>query len=89
MLTALFQDEKFRPTSVRLAEAAIYKQVFDAINDQTLVLVTHRLGAIKYVDRIIVMEQGRIVEDGSHDDLMQQHGKYYEMYTVQAKWYEE
>jgi len=72
-----------------IAEAAIYKQVFDAIKDQTLVLVTHRLGAIKYVDRIIVMEQGRIVEDGSHDELMQQHGKYYEMYTAQAKWYEE
>ena len=71
-----------------VAETTIYKQVFDAIQDQTLILITHRLGAIKYVDRIIVMDHGQIVEDGSHNDLMLKRGKYYDMYTAQAKWYD-
>lgn len=72
-----------------ISEATVYKQVFDAVKeDQTLILITHRLGAIRHVDRIIVMDHGRIIEDGSHDNLMEQKGKYFEMYNAQAKWYE-
>ncbi|MNI55076.1 Heterocyst differentiation ATP-binding protein HepA [compost metagenome] len=40
-------------------------------------------------DRIIVMEQGRIVEEGSYKDLMNLKGRYYEMYMSQASWYNE
>ena len=74
-----------------VAEADMYKNILDTVGtnkDQTLILITHRLGAIKYVDRIVVMDHGRIVEDGSHESLMQKGGKYYEMYNSQAKWYE-
>ncbi len=72
-----------------ISEAEIYKRVFDAMQGETLVLITHRLGAVKYVDRIIVMDHGEIVEDGTHDALMKAGGKYSKMYTSQAKWYEQ
>lgn len=55
---------------------------------ESLILISHRLGAIKYVDRIIVINNGAVAEDGNHEDLMQLRGLYYEMYTAQAKWYE-
>ncbi len=71
-----------------ISEANIYKRIFDNIRDETLILISHRLGAIKYVDRIIVINNGAVAEDGNHEDLMQLRGLYYEMYTAQAKWYE-
>ncbi len=70
-----------------ISEADLYKRVFDAMAGQSLVLITHRLGAVKYVNRIVVMDHGRIIEDGSHEDLMKAGGKYTEMYRAQEKWY--
>ncbi|MED1507283.1 hypothetical protein [Bacillus proteolyticus] len=51
--------------------------------------ISHRLGPTKYSDRIIVMDNGNIVEEGNYDELMNKRGVYYEMYLSQAKWYEE
>ncbi len=71
-----------------IAEATIYKDVLANVrDDETLILISHRLGAIKYVDRIIVMENGSIIEEGSHIELMEKRGKYYDMYSMQTKWY--
>ncbi len=52
------------------------------------ILVTHRLGAAKMADEIIVLKDGRIQERGSHDELMAQNGIYQSMYDTQRKWYE-
>lgn len=54
----------------------------------TKLIITHRLGCTRYADRIIVLDQGTIVEDGSFDELMSKEGKYYEMYTAQAELYQ-
>ena len=70
-----------------ISEANIYKRIFDNIKDETLILISHRLDAIKYIDRIIVINNGKIAEDGNHEELMAKHGIYYDMYTSQAKWY--
>lgn len=71
-----------------IAEATIYKDVLaNVADDETLILISHRLGAIKYVDRIIVMENGSIIEEGTHSQLMKLNGKYREMYDAQSKWY--
>ncbi len=51
-------------------------------------IVTHRLGICKIADRIIVLDNGEIVEDGTHEELLNRKGKYFEMYKKQAGLYE-
>lgn len=55
--------------------------------DKTAIIITHRIGSAKIADRILVMDQGEIIETGSHDELMRKGGKYAEMYNLQADWY--
>jgi len=56
--------------------------------DKIAIVVTHRLGSTKLADRIIVMDGGKIVDAGTHDELVSHPGKYAEMWSAQAKWYE-
>ncbi len=51
------------------------------------VLVTHRLGSARIASRIIVLQKGKIAEEGTHEELMQKQGYYYKLYQEQAKWY--
>ena len=51
-------------------------------------LISHRFSTVRMADHIIVLHQGRIVEQGSHDDLMQEHGLYAELYELQARHYQ-
>ncbi len=55
-----------------------------AARDRTVVLITHRLASVRDVDRICVMERGRLVEQGSHTDLLARGGCYAELYALQA-----
>ena len=70
-----------------LEEAAIYRKFAEMSADKTAFIVTHRLGSARIADRIIVMDAGRIVEIGTHEELMARQGKYHELYQAQAKWY--
>lgn len=70
-----------------IEEAHVYQRFKDISVDKTSLIVTHRLGSIRNADRILVMKEGRIVEDGSHEELMQSGGLYYEMFCSQAQWY--
>jgi len=70
-----------------IEETAVYNKFVEFTQNMTGILVTHRLGSAKIADRIIVMDAGRIVEEGSHESLLGQNGKYAEMYHAQAKWY--
>ena len=70
------------------SEAQIYSEFTGVMNPRTVILITHRLGAIKFVDRIIVLKNGEVVEDGSHESLLNMHGEYARMYSAQAKWYQ-
>ena len=69
------------------AEAELYNGFANMTDHKTTILITHRLGAIKLVDRILVFQNGQIVEEGNHESLMQLDGKYAEMYRAQAHWY--
>lgn len=70
-----------------IEEANIYHKFAEISKDKTAVIVTHRLGSVHMADRIIVMDAGRIVDMGRHEELMEKRGLYYEMYQSQAKWY--
>jgi ATP-binding cassette subfamily B protein len=71
-----------------IEESNIFRLFKESAKGKTAVLVTHRLGSVKIADRILLMEEGKICELGTHDQLMEQNGKYAKMYREQASWYE-
>lgn len=71
-----------------IAESNIYS-MFDQISQGKLtVFITHRLGAAKLADEIIVLDDGKVVEQGDHTTLIEQNGNYCKMYTAQRSWYQ-
>lgn len=64
-------------------EVLIQQAVNRILSDRTAVVIAHRLSTIRSADRIIVMVAGKIIEDGSHDQLMQARGHYWRLYTRQ------
>ena len=54
------------------------------MNGRTTFVIAHRLSTVRNADCIMVMEQGRIIERGTHDQLMEKEGKYYQLYTGHA-----
>ncbi|RXZ82307.1 ABC transporter ATP-binding protein [Paenibacillaceae bacterium] len=69
------------------AEANIYAQYTAAFQGKAVLLVSHRLGSARLADRIVVMQDGCIVEEGSHQELLDQRGVYSGMWEVQSQWY--
>ncbi len=70
-----------------LAEHEIYSKLNDLREDRTSIYISHRLSSTKFCDRIILLKGGKIFEEGTHDDLMKKKGEYYEMFTIQGKYY--
>ncbi|MFI9503362.1 ABC transporter ATP-binding protein [Nocardia sp. NPDC052566] len=68
-------------------EHSIFETIRKHAAQRTVVLITHRLATVRYADRIFVLKQGRVVERGSHDELMARDGIYREFYTLQAQAY--
>ena len=54
---------------------------------KSVLLISHRLGSARLADRIVYLEDGRIAEQGTHDQLMARNGSYALLYSVQAEWY--
>ncbi|WP_227793454.1 ABC transporter ATP-binding protein [Paenibacillus guangzhouensis] len=69
------------------AEKAVFEQFMRLTYGRSALFITHRLGAARMADMILVMQGGRIVERGSHEDLMKENGPYRRMFDVQASWY--
>ena len=70
-----------------IEETRVYKRFAELTRDKIAVLVTHRLGSARIADRIAVMNGGKIVETGTHDELLAKKGKYAEMWASQAEGY--
>ena len=67
----------------------MYENFARIFGERGTVLISHRLGFARMADRIIVVEDGRIAEQGSHGELMRTSGKYAAMYETQKGWYDE
>ena len=70
-----------------ISEAEMYESMLEAMTDRTVILVSHRLSACRNVDRIYVIENGRVAEQGSHNELLQREGLYAQMWNLQASGY--
>ena len=70
-----------------IAEYEINQSILKNAEVRTVIFISHRLSTTRMADRIYMFDDGKIVECGSHDELMRQNGKYAEMYRVQAKKY--
>ncbi len=71
-----------------LAEAEVFQKYLDLSQGKTLIMVTHRISVASLADRIVVFAGGKIVEDGTHEELLQRGGEYARLYHEQAKWYD-
>lgn len=78
------------PTSAldALAELEVYRQFLDLSEDKTVLLISHRLGSARLADRIVFLEGGRVVEQGTHDELMTVGGPYAHLFEMQSEWYQ-
>ena len=71
-----------------IAEAEIYEKFNEIVEDKTAIYISHRLSSCRFCDNIVVFDQGKIVQQGSHDELVaDQNGKYYELWHAQAQYY--
>lgn len=70
-----------------ISEAEINRIIMEQLKDKSIIIISHRLATIKHVDRICFMENGNIIESGTHEELMKLDGKYAEMYRIQAEQY--
>lgn len=85
--SVIFLDE---PTAALdpLMETSILKMFLQIAQGKTAIIVSHRIGICKNVDKIIVMKDGEIAEIGKHQELLDKRGEYYRLYTMQQKWYQ-
>lgn len=90
---ALYKDAPFvildEPTAALdpVAEAGIYENFDTLVGDKTAIYISHRMSSCKFCDRIIVLNNGSIEEEGTHNTLMEKDGLYAKMYNTQANYY--
>jgi ATP-binding cassette, subfamily B, bacterial len=82
----LIMDEPTAALDAR-AEYALFSSVRSYTEERSVLLITHRLASVRHADRIYVLRDGQVIEQGSHDELMGVAGQYAELYTLQAAQY--
>jgi len=72
-----------------IAEADLYSKYNELTSNRTSLYISHRLASTRFCDRIILIDNGKIVEQGSHESLLKQKGSYAELYEIQSQYYKE
>ncbi|NLC44347.1 MAG: ABC transporter ATP-binding protein [Clostridiales bacterium] len=70
-----------------ISESHVYEQFSEIMRGATTIFISHRLGSTQLADTIYVLENGKITETGTHDELMRNRASYYDMYDSQRSWY--
>lgn len=70
-----------------LAETEVFKKYMQMGEDKTVIIVTHRISIASLADRIIAFSKGKVLEEGTHQSLINLGGEYSRIFTSQAKWY--
>ena len=70
-----------------MSEYNIFNRIYEFFEKKTVIIISHRFSTVRNADRIIVLEKGRIIEEGTHEQLMALNGKYAEAFLLQAKGY--
>ncbi len=70
------------------SELALFERFVDLTENRTALMISHRLGAARLADHVIVMAGGQIVESGSHEELLNLNGEYARLFSAQAQWYQ-
>ena len=70
-----------------IAENRLFRCFMELLKGSTGIIITHRIGIASLADRIVLLDNGRISEEGTHEELMDKHGKYYAMFEAQANIY--
>jgi ATP-binding cassette subfamily B protein len=81
--SVLVLDEPTANLDVR-AEAAFFDRFLELTRGLTTVLISHRFSTVRRADRIVVLEDGRVIEDGTHGQLLALDGRYAELFHLQA-----
>ncbi|WP_436500545.1 ABC transporter ATP-binding protein [Actinokineospora sp. HUAS TT18] len=82
----LIWDEPTAPLDAK-AEFAVYESLRTLAADRTVVLITHRLASVRHADRIYLMHEGELAEEGTHAELLAKGGRYAELYELQSRMY--
>ena len=83
----LIMDEPTAALDAR-AEYALFSSIRGHAEDRSVLIITHRLASVRHADRIYVLRDGRVIEQGTHAELMSLGGQYAELYTLQASQYD-
>ncbi len=70
-----------------IAELRLFERFTELARGRTALLISHRLGMARLADRVVVLDGGRIIEEGTHEELMERGGLYRRMFESQARWY--
>lgn len=92
---ALYKEAPFllldEPTAALdpIAESELYRKYHDLARGRSSVYISHRLASTRFCDRILLVEDGEIKEEGTHDELLRSGGRYAELFEIQSKYYQE
>jgi len=71
-----------------ISESRVYEEFEQIMHGKTTIFISHRLGSTKLADKIFVIDAGKIIEQGSHDELITKAEQYFEMFEAQRSWYQ-